>query len=146
VTTISRFTSRTDDARTDDAQFAGPRVTLAWLVRAGSISHPSTAAFLAERRVPGGAMIRLEIACDASGVRARLVIGEHEHPLDELLGAEVSVRWTRDTDLTLDHVDAASSAGRVLRATLDATGAARYASTSLLAALGLPGGRYELTR
>lgn len=141
MTTISRFTSRADEA-----PLAGPRVTIAWSVRAGSISQPRAAAFLAERRVPASAMIRLEIACDASRVRARLLASEHEHALDELLGGDVSIRWTRDTDLTLDHVDATSSAGRVLQATLDATGAARYASTSLLAALGLPGGRYELTR
>jgi hypothetical protein len=143
MTAVSRFASRTDEPA---SMRAGPRVTVAWSVRAGSISEPRSAAFLAERRVPAGTMIRLEVACDASRVRARLLAGENELSLDELLGHEAAIRWTRDADMTLDHVDATSTAGALLRATLDASGTVRYASTSVLALLGLPGGRYELTR
>jgi len=143
MTAVSRFASRTDEPA---SMRAGPRVTVAWSVRAGSISEPRSVAFLAAQRVPAGMMIRLEVACDASRVRARLLAGEHELSLDELLGQDATIRWTRDAELTLDHVDATSSAGGVLRATLDASGTVRYASTSTLALLGLPGGRYELTR
>jgi len=143
MTAVSRFASRTDEPA---SMRAGPRVTVAWSVRAGSISEARSVAFLAAQRVPPGTMIRLEVACDASRVRARLLAGEHELSLDELLGQDATIRWTRDAELTLDHVDATSSAGGVLRATLDASGTVRYASTSTLALLGLPGGRYELTR
>jgi hypothetical protein len=143
MTAVSRFASRTDEPA---SMRAGPRVTVAWSVRAGSINEARSVAFLAAQRVPAGTMIRLEVACDASRVRARLLAGEHELSLDELLGQDATIRWTRDAELTLDHVDATSSAGGVLRATLDASGTVRYASTSTLALLGLPGGRYELTR
>ena len=62
---------------------------------------------------------------------------------------DLPVRWTRDERLKLDHFDAPGRSETdlpALNVSVDLTGAAPaliFARTGAMAALGLPGGRYE---
>jgi hypothetical protein len=134
--------------------------SIAWSVRAGSISEPSVAAWLAQAGVRADAMIRLCIVCDpdaAESVRtsrrpalhATLHAEGRAMSLDALLigdGARLEVRRVRDRAPgagQFDHIDAKADDRVVLRATFADT-KLLYAATAAWSVLGVAGGRYEL--
>lgn len=89
-------------------------------------------------------VVRLECRVTRDGsFEAEFVADDGRDGREVEFGDGVDVRWTRDADTDLEHADAWAAGKRVFATTFDGAGRVVYAWASVLAEVGVAGGRYE---